>query len=242
MPVEAAVYIDTLNPSNPTGAEKAGQGDDHLRKIKLVLQNTFPAIAGAVTLTHAVLNALPARIKAFEDAFTVSGVVKLAAALDANSLKVVNLADPVSAQDADTKAARNAAITAAVAAMFPVGSVYLATVATNPATLLGFGTWAARSAGLFLAGVGTGTDAGSVSKTLASGANAGRYQTTLTDANLPAHDFLSDAFVSADSGVTTLNLASGAAKGVATALVTGSATAVATAPPSFAVYVWERTA
>jgi hypothetical protein len=236
VPVEAAVYIDTLNPSNPTGAEKAGQGDDHLRTIKRVLQSTFPAIAGAVTLTHAILNALPARIKVFEDSFTVSGVVKLAAALDANSLKITGLADPVSAQDADTKAARNAAI----AALFPVGAIYLAAVATNPATLLGFGTWTARSQGLFLAGVGTGTDAGSVSKTLASGVNAGRYQTVLTDDNLPAHDFLTDAFISVSSDDKLLP--AGTAKGIVTAGVTGSATAVGTAPPSFAVYVWERTA
>ena len=33
---------------------------------------------------------------------------------------------------------------------FPVGSVFLAVVSTNPATLLGYGTWSAFGAGRLL--------------------------------------------------------------------------------------------
>lgn len=36
---------------------------------------------------------------------------------------------------------------------FPVGAVFLAVVATNPATLLGYGTWAAIAAGRMLVGL-----------------------------------------------------------------------------------------
>ncbi len=39
---------------------------------------------------------------------------------------------------------------------FPVGSVFIATVATNPATLLGYGTWAAFGAGRVLVGLDSG--------------------------------------------------------------------------------------
>ena len=39
---------------------------------------------------------------------------------------------------------------------FPVGSVYLAVVSTNPATLLGYGTWSALGAGRVLMGVDAG--------------------------------------------------------------------------------------
>lgn len=39
---------------------------------------------------------------------------------------------------------------------FPVGSVFLAVVATNPATLLGYGTWAAFGAGRMLVGLDAG--------------------------------------------------------------------------------------
>lgn len=41
---------------------------------------------------------------------------------------------------------------------FPVGSVFIAVVSTNPATLLGYGTWAAIAAGRMLVGL-DGTDA-----------------------------------------------------------------------------------
>lgn len=52
------VYINGLNTSNPTGSDGKDEGDNHLRGIKLVLQNTFPQITGAVTATQAELNKL----------------------------------------------------------------------------------------------------------------------------------------------------------------------------------------
>lgn len=45
MPIEAATYISDLNPSFPTAGDPAGQGDDHLRLLKAVLQNTFPGLS-----------------------------------------------------------------------------------------------------------------------------------------------------------------------------------------------------
>jgi len=45
-------------------------------------------------------------------------------------------------------------------ALFPVGAIYTATVSTNPATLLGFGTWTAFGAGRVLIGNGGGFSAG----------------------------------------------------------------------------------
>jgi len=40
--------------------------------------------------------------------------------------------------------------------IWPVGSVYISVVATNPATLLGFGTWSAFAAGRTLVGIDAG--------------------------------------------------------------------------------------
>jgi hypothetical protein len=42
MPTEEAVYVADLNPSLPRGTELRSEGDDHMRMIKSVLQNTFP--------------------------------------------------------------------------------------------------------------------------------------------------------------------------------------------------------
>ena len=39
---------------------------------------------------------------------------------------------------------------------FPVGSVFIAVVSTNPATLLGYGTWSAFGAGRVLVGLDSG--------------------------------------------------------------------------------------
>ena len=62
-----------------------------------------------------------------------------------------------------TTAYTDAAVTAATAAiksaLFPVGAIYTAVVSTNPATLLGFGTWTAFGTGRVLVGIDAG-DAG----------------------------------------------------------------------------------
>lgn len=42
MTIEVATYITDLQPVNPTSTDQVSQGDDHLRLIKQVLQNTFP--------------------------------------------------------------------------------------------------------------------------------------------------------------------------------------------------------
>jgi hypothetical protein len=52
-----------------------------------------------------------------------------------------------------TQLATTAFVTAALSAVYPVGSIYVnAAVSTNPATLLGFGTWTAFGAGKVLVG------------------------------------------------------------------------------------------
>ena len=59
-----------------------------------------------------------------------------------------------------TQLATTAFVQAALQAMYPVGSVYInATVATNPATLLGFGTWVTVGDGKVLVNQDTGDTA-----------------------------------------------------------------------------------
>ena len=56
-----------------------------------------------------------------------------------------------------TQLATTAFVTAALAAVYPVGSIYInATSSTNPATLLGFGTWTAFGAGRVMVGLDAG--------------------------------------------------------------------------------------
>ena len=60
----------------------------------------------------------------------------------------------------NTQLATTAFVQAALQALHPVGSIYTATVSTNPGTLFGFGTWVAYGAGRVLIGDGGGFTAG----------------------------------------------------------------------------------
>lgn len=99
MALETGTFISDLVATNPTGSDPLAFADDHLRLVKSTIKATFPNISGAVTKTHAEINAMG----------TVAEVL---------------------------------------AAVYPVGSIYTnATNATNPGTLLGFGTWVSFGAG-----------------------------------------------------------------------------------------------
>lgn len=56
----------------------------------------------------------------------------------------------------DARYYTQAQVDALIEAMWPVGSVYVSTSATNPATTLGFGTWTAFGAGRVLVGLDAG--------------------------------------------------------------------------------------
>jgi hypothetical protein len=59
MTVETASYISQLNTSYPGVGDAVGEGDDHLRLIKTVLQTQFPNLtAAAVTSNVTELNLL----------------------------------------------------------------------------------------------------------------------------------------------------------------------------------------
>lgn len=65
MPLETASFISDLNVSNPSSTDRIAQGDDHIRLLKATLRATFPALAGAMTLSEKQLNSLPASIVPF---------------------------------------------------------------------------------------------------------------------------------------------------------------------------------
>jgi hypothetical protein len=53
MGLETGTYISDLVSANPPGSDQRKQGDDHLRLIKSVLQNTFPSTAKAFRFPRA---------------------------------------------------------------------------------------------------------------------------------------------------------------------------------------------
>ena len=58
-----------------------------------------------------------------------------------------------------TQLATTQFVQAAISAAYPVGSIYISTIATNPATTFGFGTWVEFGAGKVLVGQDTGDTA-----------------------------------------------------------------------------------
>ena len=82
-----------------------------------------------------------------------------------------------------------------LAAAYPVGSIYMNTSSgTNPATLLGFGTWAALAAGQMLLGNGGGYTAGNT---------GGSASIALSTANLPSHSHGASGLSASSSSSST---------------------------------------
>jgi len=135
-------------------------------------------------------------------------------------------------------------VTATIANAYPVGSIYMnATNATNPGTLLGFGTWAAFGEGRVLIGIDSSdTDFDTAEET------GGSKTHTLTEAQLPSHRH---QVGSNDSGTGTggaagnMELVRDAGTGNGPAVnssFTGSGQAHPIVQPYIVVYMWKRTA
>ena len=149
-----------------------------------------------------------------------------------------------SAGNNTTRVATTAFVTAAVAAItaasinnlvYPVGSIYTnMAVATNPATLLGMGTWAAFGEGRVLVGkAGSGTF-----DTLVETGGAETH--TLSIAELPSHTHTVGISGGNAPGIQGNN-ASRAVVANATTGATGSGSAHNNLQPYIVVYMWKRT-
>jgi len=157
-----------------------------------------------------------------------------------------------------TQIATTAFVTTGLQAAYPVGSIYMSTVATNPNTFFGFGTWVTFGTGRMLI-----SQDGS---TYTAGSTGGSATTTLIEANLPSHNHSATSTVSDPGHTHTSNaqvyngqsLAGGGSQtvypqgatinsnttGITVATTignTGSGTAATTISPYIAVYMWNRT-
>jgi hypothetical protein len=87
----------------------------------------------------------------------ISAAVSSKADLNGPTFTGTPNAPTATAGTSTTQIASTAFVQAALAASYPIGSIYMnAGVATNPATLLGFGTWAAFGAGRVIVGFNAG--------------------------------------------------------------------------------------
>jgi hypothetical protein len=159
-----------------------------------------------------------------------------------------------SAGNNTTAIATTAFVQAAIALLYPVGSIYTnATVSTNPATLLGFGTWTAFGAGRVMVGFDSGNalfdtaeetggsaDAITVSHThTATSTDAGHLHTQ-TEYNQPGIG--NSGGGGARVNALTANTGTGFASITTTVDSAGSSGTNANYQPYITVYMWKRTA
>lgn len=89
---------------------------------------------------------------------------------------------------ADTGGKTTVTIAGGAGEAFPVGSVFIAFIADNPNTLLGYGTWSAFAAGRVLVGFDAGNPAFDVVEEV-----GGEQTHTLTSAEMPTHTHVQDS-------------------------------------------------
>ena len=135
-------------------------------------------------------------------------------------------------------------VTATIANAYPVGSIYMnATNATNPGTLLGFGTWSAFGEGRVLIGIDSSdTDFDTAEET------GGSKTHTLTEAQLPSHRHTigsTDSSAGFGGAAGNQEFVQDAGSGIGTPCntsFTGSGQAHTIVQPYIVVYMWKRTA
>jgi len=152
-----------------------------------------------------------------------------------------------------TALATTAFVQAALAFVYPVGSIYTnATVSTNPGTLLGFGTWSAFGAGRVMVGFDSGNVLFDTAEETGGSANATlpshTHTATVTD---PGHTHTPGSVSNSNINAGTSNGGSvqspapipSAFTGITVANSTEGASATnANYQPYITVYMWKRTA
>ena len=173
------------------------------------------------------------------------------------------LAPTASAGTSTTQLATTAFVQAAIALLYPVGSIYTnATVSTNPATLLGFGTWTAFAAGRVMVGFNSGNGLFDTAEETGGSADAITVSHTHTATSTVSDPTHTHSATSGNNLTTRTGVTGGATAGwfadssgsptttaastgvsVSTSIsTTGSSGTNANYQPYITVYMWKRTA
>jgi hypothetical protein len=151
--------------------------------------------------------------------------------------------------NSSTAIATTAFVQAAIALLYPVGSIYTnASVSTNPATLLGFGTWTAFGAGRVAVGFDAGNALFDTAEETGGSADAitVSHTHTITDNghnHTVASSSVATGFVGgANAGtITTTTATTSTATTGITIDSAGSSGTNANYQPYITVYAWKRT-
>lgn len=176
----------------------------------------------------------------------------------------VPTAPTATAGTSTTQLATTSFVTTALQALYPIGSIYSATVSTNPGTLFGFGTWVAYGAGRVLIGNGSGFTAaatgGSADAIVVAHTHTG---TTVSTSLTGTVANIAESFANSGTASGVFTKGSGTSSGTPqstdtsasgsfsmdashthtfTTGSTGASGTNANLPPYVVVYMWNRTA
>lgn len=178
-----ANFISDFNKAYPRNRDLIKEGDDHIRLVKSVLQNTFPGMNKALVPDSDKINKLDATFQYDGEDLSVTSnfAIKSKLEVDFGENKLTKVGDPEDAMDAVNLRSLQGSL------MWPVGSIYMSIDARNPKDILGFGVWEKFAAGRVIIGSGSTTDINNETRTFVNEAKGGAFQTKLTEDHLPEH-------------------------------------------------------
>jgi len=186
-------YADSASASATAAGESAAAADASADAAAASAEEAAEAVLGVVKATQEEAEAATNDIK-YVTPLQVKNEVQYAGAV---SIPVGNISgaeatankdtDGTLAANSDTKYPSQKAVKTyadtktTLNAVYPVGSIYISTVSTNPGTLFGVGTWTAYGEGRVLVGKAS---SGTFST---AGATMGEETHTLTESEMPSH-------------------------------------------------------
>ncbi|MGL5016112.1 MAG: phage baseplate protein [Bacteroidales bacterium] len=178
-----AINISDLNKAYPRNRDLIKEGDDHIRLIKSVLQNTFPGMDATVEASSEKLNKLNSTFTYTESTLNINNsiIIPEGKDIDVKGNVISNVGDPEEPTDAVNLRSLQGDL------MWPVGSIFMTVDSRNPKNILGFGVWEKFAAGRVIVGTGTNTDSENEQVTVVNEAKGGAYSTKLVADNIPPH-------------------------------------------------------
>lgn len=168
--------IDTIDPAQPDPNDPAGQGDDQLRALKQVIQDTFPQVPVSTPADpwDIVLAVGPRALNDVINKATNADLTALDVRVGVNELAIADHEGRITTNEAaiatfDTPAN-------ILDAAWPVGSIFISADGGTPTAKGIPGSWAAVGDGRFLIGSASG-----------HGGTGGSSSVSLTAENLPVH-------------------------------------------------------
>jgi len=250
-----AVPTTQWDETAPAGASNISQGDDSIRLMKTQLREVIAVDHEMTSTQTASTGGQHIQVTLQEQADLGTGAVDAcilgSQTVDGKGELVYSDEDDNDIQITDTGNVNAAALggvyavddLAAVAAIlehvYPVGCIFTAGVSTNPATLLGIGTWSALES-VFI----VGKDSSGTFDTLDATGGAETVKLSAAESGLPEHTHTYDQPEDSDGGGSGEQEAQDINGGTATSGVVGGAAEAASAhenlPPYVVKYVWQR--